>query len=321
MKHLFIINPVSGGKRHNPYVTEEMIKKAVRGLSDDWEIYFTKAPMDAAEKIKHDADICDELRVYGCGGDGTLCECVNGAVGRKNVAVTQYPCGTGNDFIRLFKDDAERFKSINALIGGQVHTVDTIKCGDMYCLNICSVGTDARVGTDVHKYSRLPFVKGPVAYLVSLVVNVCKGISSPLTVKWDGNVVSDKLTMVCACNGRFYGGGFNPTNDARIEDGKMDIFVVKDVPLYKVPSVLSKYSKGEYKSLGEYITYITPEKIEISADKEFVINVDGEAIYSNRILFELVPASLRFISPKGVKYWNEAEGTGEFESIKEKIGV
>ena len=49
-----------------------------------------------------------DLRVYACGGDGTLNECVNGAALLPNVAVTHFPCGTGNDFIRMFGDEKEQ---------------------------------------------------------------------------------------------------------------------------------------------------------------------------------------------------------------------
>ena len=58
--------------------------------------------MDACRKIEQEAAAGQPLRVYACGGDGTLNECVCGAVGCDNVAVTHYPCGTGNDFVRCF---------------------------------------------------------------------------------------------------------------------------------------------------------------------------------------------------------------------------
>ena len=60
----------------------------------DFEIYVTGAPMDAVGKIRDEAGRCADLRVYACGGDGTLNECVNGAAGLPNAAVTHFPCGT-----------------------------------------------------------------------------------------------------------------------------------------------------------------------------------------------------------------------------------
>ena len=71
MKHLFIVNPVAGDRDK----TEEVRQKAeaaFRGREDEFEIYVTKAPMDAAEKIRQAAEQAEHLRVYACGGDGTF---------------------------------------------------------------------------------------------------------------------------------------------------------------------------------------------------------------------------------------------------------
>ena len=101
MKHLFIVNPVAGGKDRTPEVAAQA--EAVLGAAGlDCEIYVTKAPMDAVDKIREEAKTCDDLRVFACGGDGTLNECVNGAALLPNVSVTCYPGGTGNDFIKAF---------------------------------------------------------------------------------------------------------------------------------------------------------------------------------------------------------------------------
>ena len=85
MKHLFIVNPVAGGKDRHEYVAEQA-RLALEGSADAYEVYITTAPMDACAKIKAEAASGEELRVYACGGDGTLNECVNGAVGHDNVA-------------------------------------------------------------------------------------------------------------------------------------------------------------------------------------------------------------------------------------------
>ena len=98
MKHLFIVNPVAGGKDRTAEITA-LAGQTLQSSGALFEVYVTKAPMDACDKIRADAAEGGELRVYACGGDGTLNECVNGAAGLQNVAVTHFPCGTGNDFI------------------------------------------------------------------------------------------------------------------------------------------------------------------------------------------------------------------------------
>ena len=127
MKHLFIVNPVAGGKDRHEYVAEQA-RLALEGSADAYEVYITTAPMDACAKIKAEAASGEELRVYACGGDGTLNECVNGAVGHDNVAVTHFPCGTGNDFIKMFGEEKDRFFDLSDLVRGEVRPLDVMEC-------------------------------------------------------------------------------------------------------------------------------------------------------------------------------------------------
>lgn len=127
MKHLFIVNPVAGGKDRREYVAEQA-RLALEGSEDAYELYVTTAPMDACAKIAAEAASGEELRVYACGGDGTLNECVNGAAGRSNVAVTHFPCGTGNDFIKMFGEEKTRFSDLADLVHGEVRPFDIIEC-------------------------------------------------------------------------------------------------------------------------------------------------------------------------------------------------
>lgn len=160
MKHLFVVNPVAG--KQKPEEKLRLINEAIDRLPaeqrsrDEFEIYVTEAPMDACRHIRETAADGAELRVYAWRGDGTLNECVNGAAGLSNVAVTHFPCGTGNDFIKMFGLGKDRFFDLTELINGEVRPIDVIKCNDRYSVNICSMGLDARVGTDVHKYSGMP---------------------------------------------------------------------------------------------------------------------------------------------------------------------
>ena len=80
--------------------------------------------------------------MYACGGDGTLNECVNGAVGHANVAVTHFPCGTGNDFIKMFGEEKARFFDLAELVRGEVRPLDVMECCGRYAINICSVGIE-----------------------------------------------------------------------------------------------------------------------------------------------------------------------------------
>ena len=302
MKHLFIVNPVAGGRDRTQDVAEAA--QAVLGPAGlEYEVYVTKAPMDAVEKIRAEAAVCDDLRVFACGGDGTLNECVNGAALLKNVSVTSYPGGTGNDFIKCFGEDKERFFDLAELVFGEIRKFDLIESCGRYSVNICSVGADARIGTDVHKYSSVPVLgAGPMAYVTSLVVNVFKGLNMPVKVKCGDITYEGMSAIVTACNGQYYGGGFRPSIDARPDSRDLEFFIVKEVKLYEFPSLIMKYAKGNWRALPqEKLYHVIGNHIEIETPEPIVVNIDGEALYSDHINFTLVPAAVNFIVPKGMK--------------------
>ena len=308
MKHLFVVNPVAG--KLKPEEKLRLIHEAIGRLpaqagEAQFEIYVTSAPLDAVGKIKSEAERCSSLRVYACGGDGTLNECVNGAAGLANTAVTHLPCGTGNDFIRTFGDEKGRFSELSELVCGEVLPLDVIKCNGRYAMNICSMGIDARVGTDVHKYSGIPVVGGPGGYVVSLLANYFKGVKQHMTVHVDGLTCGPELNLVCVCNGRFYGGGFNPTNDARPDDGLMDVLIASGVGRVKLLGVIAGYATGKYKLYPQYITCVRTRRLEIDCRRSEVINLDGEALYAKKAVIELVPGGVNFIVPRNMEFFRD----------------
>ena len=99
------------------------------------------------------------MRIYACGGDGTLNEIASGAAGFPNAAVTAFSGGSGNDFVKIFSEPAA-FSNLARLLDAEETAFDLIACNEDLALNICSVGLDARIGTDVARYKRLPFLHG-----------------------------------------------------------------------------------------------------------------------------------------------------------------
>ena len=307
MKHLFIVNPVAGGKDSTETVSAK-VAQYFSGRDGNFEIYTTTAPMDACRKIEYEAALCDELRVYACGGDGTLNECVCGAAGKENVSVTHYPTGTGNDFVKNFGPDQERFRDLEELIRGEVHRLDVIDCNGRMSINICSVGVDARIAADVHKYSSLPVIGGATGYVTSLAVNLAKGITDQLRVIIDKKLFYGKMSLVCVCNGSYYGGGFHPVPEARTDDGLLDILIVKGLSRLGFLRAVGAYAKGEYASVPDKITHIRAQSVEIDCEKKMVVNVDGEAIYGKKIRMKVIPGGVNFIVPAGAAYFSAGQG-------------
>ena len=298
--HLFIINPAAGSYNRTEEASE-IIHKICRARQLDYEIRVSTAPGECARIAREACETGKELRIYACGGDGTLNEVVSGVAGYDNAAVSVYSGGSGNDFVKLF-DDPKAFFDLNRLMDADEATFDLIRCNDTVALNICSVGLDARIGTDVSNYKRLPLLHGFRAYAASTVVNVIKGIAEHYTVEVNGETIDDEMTFVCVCNGRFYGGGFNPVPEADPADGMLDVLLVKKVSRAQVPVLIGKYKNGRYKELGHVATYYKTDKVVIHCDRETPINVDGELQTAKDVVMEVAKEKIRFFYPKGLSW-------------------
>ena len=302
MKHLFIINPAAGSRNRTEEYSE-VIHKICRARELSYEIRVSTAPGECTRIAREAAQTGEELRLYACGGDGTLNEVVAGAAGFDNAAVTVFSGGSGNDFVKIF-DDPKAFFDLHRLMDAEVATFDMIRCNEDLALNICSVGLDARIGTDVSNYKRLPLLHGFRAYAASTVVNVIKGIAEHYVVEVNGETVDGEMTFICVCNGRYYGGGFNPIPEADPADGMLDVLLVDKVSRAQVPLVIGKYKDGRYKELSHLARYIKTDAVRIICDKPTPVNLDGEARMAKTVEFSVAKEKIRFFYPKGLKWQN-----------------
>ena len=243
MKHLFIINPAAGSRNQTEFY-RKMIAEVCEAKGLDYSIRVSAAPGRCCKIAREAAETGKEYRIYACGGDGTLNEVVNGAAGFNNVAITTFSCGSGNDFARMFSQP-EAFKDLNRLLDAEEATFDLIRCNDDYSLNICSVGLDARIGTDVSRYKRIPLLHGFRAYAASTVINTIRGVSEHYIIEVNGETIDGEQTLLCACNGQYYGGGFHPVPESDPTDGIMDVLIVTKVSRLKVAQVVGKYKNGK----------------------------------------------------------------------------
>ena len=300
MTHLFIINPAAGSRNRTDEYREK-IRDACdkRGLT--YQIQISHAPGDCRKIARAAAETGGKYRIYACGGDGTLNEVVSGAAGFDNVSVTVFSGGSGNDFVKVF-DDPKAFYDLERLLDSQEAVFDLIRINDDVALNICSVGLDARIGTDVGRYKRIPLLQGFRAYAASTVVNVVKGIAEHYTVQINGETVDAEQTMICVCNGRYYGGGFNPVPEADLTDGLLDVLLVKKVSRALVPLVIGKYKDGRYAELPHLVKHYRTDRVKIICDKETPVNVDGELLMAKEVDLRIAEEKIRFFYPKGLSF-------------------
>ena len=145
MRHLFIINPAAG-KPETTWQLEEQL----RGVHFPYETAYTRKSGDALRIARVAAETGEPVRIYACGGDGTLNEVLNGAAGFDNAAITCVPKGTGNDFLKLFGPDYRRlFYDLEALAAGPQTPFDLMDCNGKLGLDVVCGGVDARIAAGV----------------------------------------------------------------------------------------------------------------------------------------------------------------------------
>ena len=276
MKHLFIINPAAGSWDHTKQYTAAIVESCnARGL--DYRVEVSKAPGECRRITREAGETGEEYRVYACGGDGTVNEVANGIIGYDNAAMTVIPVGTGNDFLKNFGDDLEKFRDAENLWDGPQFPIDAIDVNGRIALTIACSGIDARVARDVHKYSESPLLDGKSSYIYSLAVNfLFKGIGSHWTVELDGETMEDDFSLVSVCNGRYYGGGFMPVAEARMDDGVLNTLVVREVNRRTFLKFVGPYSRGEYAKFPEYAHCSCPKVVHIHSEKPDIVTcLDG----------------------------------------------
>lgn len=304
VKHLFLLNPLAG-KYDRTHEVIGKLEAVMEHRALDWEVKVTEYPGHGIEIARAYAASGDPVRIYACGGDGTLNEAVNGAAGWENAAVTHYPIGSGNDFIKVFGPDAPRFYDLPVLLEGPQAPLDLIECNGRYSVNICSVGFDARIGIGMADFKKYPMISGTLAYQLSAVTNLIKGIHRPYHVEVDGEVFDGDFSLLCACNGRCYGGGFKPAPEAMPDDGLLNFLLVKGVSRLTVTTFIQKYARGEAKDMPEIVTLRQGREMKVVCDRESMVNVDGERLDATELSFALSAKKLNFFFPEGA-HWNPA---------------
>lgn len=299
MKHLFIINP-NAGKRKGA----RLLRENLRRMEEPHEVLLTKQAGDARRMARDAVERGEEVRIYACGGDGTLNEVVNGAAGYDNAAVTNVPIGTGNDFLKIFGKDAKaRFSDIAALAKGPQAAMDLIDCNGHLGIDIVCCGLDSRIAVDKDKYNGFPLVTGIGAYAISAVANVLlKGIGQPTVVDCGDLHFDGETSLVCVCNGRHYGGGFMPVGDNMPDDGLLETLVVRKVSRFTFFRLVGKYGAGKYRDYPDLIWYRQGHSVTIRSPQKLVAVIDGEPLRAHELTIGLSDKKVNFFYPEGMDY-------------------
>ena len=302
MEHIFNINPSAGQGKAVKLIPK--IRKALEGTTYAYSIYTTKAAGDAERFVRETCEAGKEVRFYICGGDGSLHEAVNGAKGFPQAEFGLMPVGTGNDFMRNFGKKQD-FMDILSQVEGDSVPCDVIDINGRYVVNMANIGFDCEVAAQVGKWKQKPFIRGPVAYLIGVAAEFAKPMGRRMSFRWtDGTTMAGRFLLCTLANGCFCGGGFCSSPKAALNDGLMDVGIVKMIPRKKFIGILPKYKTGTYldtKLAAERVLYEKYRKLELAVAEPANISIDGEISQFTYLKAEMVPSAFRFIIPKGLE--------------------
>ncbi len=302
MRHVFVINP-KAGKGTFAENFSEIVKAKMESYGLPYELHVTSAPYEGIEFVRREAATGEPIRFYACGGDGTLYEVVNGAIGHQNAEVAVVPLGSGNDFIRLF-GKKEELLDIGVHVHGTPTALDIIKCGDRYAINQCSMGLDAEVCAKQAHFKKASFLSGENAYTAALAYCALRKSNNVFTISIDDGEPFTMPVLFCfAGNSRWYGGGYMAGPKAIPDDGLLDFVILKkNKPLFLMVPLFGPYKRGEHLDF-DITTFVRGKKIHIESPVPSAVNIDGETEYSKETTFEIIEKGMKYVVPSCSDYF------------------
>ncbi len=301
-KYLFIVNPVANRGRGKELTSAVAKSLHRRGFSFDMEI--TERPGDGIRLAREQAFSYE--RIVAAGGDGTVHEVVNGLMQahRSNhhakplAALGIVPIGSGNDFVKMLGIRQQVDHALSVLTDGQIRRIDV---GEItvdhlhhrYFNNNVGVGFDAYVNAESMKIVRL---KGLAVYLVAAIKSILRYPHPLVRYEVEDRIFEERVLLISTGNGRCSGGGFYLTPEASVDDGKLDVCVIRSMNkmrmFLKIPLVL----KGSHGGLSEVSFYRTP-RFWVESEAGFPIHADGEVVsaQAHNLEIRVIPSAIQVL--------------------------
>ncbi|HJW39298.1 MAG TPA: lipid kinase YegS [Candidatus Udaeobacter sp.] len=229
------------------------------------------------------------------GGDGTLNEVVHGLMDLSEGArpvLGVVPLGTANDFATGCGIPRDPEQALALCMEGKGVPVDVGKANEYWFLNAASIGFGAEITATTPP--ELKHLLGPAAYAVMgaiLAMNV-HHYRGKLTLP-DREITGSGPVAIVG-NGR-QAGGLQVTPRARVDDGLLDIFTVRDIPALALLTAARELQ--ELSPDGEYINYWQTPWAEVHTEEEIPVNLDGEPVRFSSVRYEAVPRAIRLVVP------------------------
>jgi diacylglycerol kinase (ATP) len=303
---LIIYNPAAG---QSSDLKSTLDRVAALWRDRGWQVQIaaTTAAGDATTKAKQAAQ-AGYHAVIAAGGDGTVNEVVNGLIGTA-TALGTLPLGTVNIWAREMGLSMDMLKAAESMSKAELTQIDVGIAGNRYFLLMAGIGFDAAVTATVSSVEKKRL--GAIAYVkqaIQLAWNF-RGVSPKLRI--DGKRVRGKILMVIIGNSQLYGGVVKFTAHATIDDGLLDICVIKGQGMLSAPRRLISIFARHY-NRDPLVQYFQARQIEIRGKRGKVlpVQVDGDYLGKTPMNFRVVPNSLWIMVPPNAdrSLWQTARG-------------
>jgi diacylglycerol kinase (ATP) len=302
---LIIVNPRSANGRAGR--NWPRIESALRTrLPFSFDVAFTERPGHATQIAREAAPRCE--RVVVLGGDGTLNEAVNGVVVDDRIVnpeillgVIRY--GTGGDFARGLGIPKDLDGAIDRLASGSPREIDVCKVtfrrpdgeqGVRYFINEGEIGMGAAVCEAVNLGSK--GLGGSLSFLRAILTTMLRYPNQTVRLSIGGAPAESLLiNNVWLANGAYSGGGIRSAPRARLDDGLLDVVIVKGGSLLSRIVGLPALRSGRFVN-NRHVDYRTARIVEAESDETVPIEVEGEPIGALPAIFEVIDARLRLIA-------------------------
>lgn len=285
-----ILNPTAGNGRARLF--KEKIETYLDQRNIPYHLVTTEYEGHATELARKAADVSREI--IAVGGDGTVLEVTKGLIG-KEVALGIISAGTGNDTIKGLGISSDFTEAMEAIVGGKTKLVDMATIDGQYFLNLSSVGLDAHINQLTHSIKKK--VPSKFAYAMGVLAGLITYSDATIQVKSDHLEYRGKSILCAIGNGGYYGGGFNILPMAKMDDGVLNLCLVKKVSKIRLIYLLSKLLKKEHMKYKDEILFDQTKQVVISSDHPICVNVDGEVMEkTGDITVKIVEHALQIIN-------------------------
>ena len=290
-KIVFIVNPKAGISPKSKVVIELLAGNIIPSSRFIPEVIFTERPGHATEiaanSIANGADI-----IVASGGDGTVNE-VASALVNTNIPMGILPAGSGNGLARCLGISMSYALALRTIIRGNTKLMDVATVNDKLYTSIAGIGFDAFVAQKFAESS----IRGMLSYM-QIILNEFssyKPVTYNLTI--DGQSFEKHALMVIFANSNQFGFNTKIAPDASVDDGYLDICVVRKMPVTQLLNVGYHTMRGTLGNTG-YAEYFRGKEISISNIHDPLMNIDGEPkIMNSPVSISIKPLCLRVIVP------------------------